>query len=471
MFSEELNYCNTKIVISKWLLEITKKYNLSLESFINSIFILDLLNEKKILNKNNIHTYSLASLSLSSKLLSDYEPNLYELEEGPETDHELIFYYQQKILKEFDFQILFINEKIEIFSIIFYIFLESFKINYKKFNKIIKIINQKNKLKLIEIIENFEKNNILEINIELIKNFIYNFIRKKYTDYGIINKKYYTIKKQKNLEITDDILKNINFKNLESLGSGSYGKVYKFNYENKFYAIKVYKNSNIKNLGIPRSIVREICLQRKLNHPCLNKIRKIFFEEYKCFIITDFYETDLSELGLNLDIKNILYKILSCLEYLENNKIIHRDIKPENILYDKITKEVKLIDFGISTIYMKNILKEKAFTFSYKSPESIFSKNYDFKSDIWSLAITIIEIINEDNLINFEKDNNESFLKQIFSLFGTPEKEDMEILGIKTNYTKKSGNIIIKTEDFLLKDLLKNMLIYNPKKDFLQKIV
>ena len=41
-----------------------------------------------------------------------------------------------------------------------------------------------------------------------------------------------------------------------------------------------------------------------------------------------------------------LNKICEGVEYLHDNKIAHRDIKPENIMYNKETKEVKIIDFG-----------------------------------------------------------------------------------------------------------------------------
>lgn len=48
------------------------------------------------------------------------------------------------------------------------------------------------------------------------------------------------------------------------------------------------------------------------------------------------------------EIKGVMRKLLETLKYLHRHDIVHRDIKPQNILYDHITKDMKLIDFGIS---------------------------------------------------------------------------------------------------------------------------
>lgn len=46
--------------------------------------------------------------------------------------------------------------------------------------------------------------------------------------------------------------------------------------------------------------------------------------------------------------KNIMIQVLSALNYLHSLGIAHRDIKPENMLFEKKTKLIKIIDFGIS---------------------------------------------------------------------------------------------------------------------------
>jgi serine/threonine protein kinase len=89
----------------------------------------------------------------------------------------------------------------------------------------------------------------------------------------------------------------------------------------------------------------------------------------------------------------IAYQILKGLEYLQKNKkIVHRDIKPCNILLNS-KGFIKISDFGVSGI-MKNSLDSKQTlvgTYIYMSPERIEAQQYSFNSDVWSVAIALME--------------------------------------------------------------------------------
>lgn len=53
------------------------------------------------------------------------------------------------------------------------------------------------------------------------------------------------------------------------------------------------------------------------------------------------------------DMKYIIYQLLESVKYLHENRISHRDLKPENVLYNKYTKQIKIIDFGTAKKYLR----------------------------------------------------------------------------------------------------------------------
>ena len=83
----------------------------------------------------------------------------------------------------------------------------------------------------------------------------------------------------------------------------------------------------------------------------------------------------------NDQMRNISYQLLEAIEYLHEKLICHRDIKPENILYCEQTKQIKLIDFGISKKLVRRNAKESMLTFTgtlfYKAPEMFTGGGYD----------------------------------------------------------------------------------------------
>uniref|UniRef100_A0A673MGF5 non-specific serine/threonine protein kinase n=1 Tax=Sinocyclocheilus rhinocerous TaxID=307959 RepID=A0A673MGF5_9TELE len=97
-------------------------------------------------------------------------------------------------------------------------------------------------------------------------------------------------------------------------------------------------------------------------------------------------------------IRVVCKQTLEALTYLHENKIIHRDLKAGNILFTS-DGDVKLADFGVSAKNTKTLQRRDSFigTPYWMAPEVVMCETskdrpYDYKADIWSLGVTLIEL-------------------------------------------------------------------------------
>ena len=93
---------------------------------------------------------------------------------------------------------------------------------------------------------------------------------------------------------------------------------------------------------------------------------------------------------------NIMVQVLDAFTVIHKKGIVHRDIKPSNILLTKSGK-VKVTDFGISGIVGEGELEktnvQSMGTVPYMSPEQIQNRKIDQRSDIYSLGVTLYEML------------------------------------------------------------------------------
>jgi len=97
---------------------------------------------------------------------------------------------------------------------------------------------------------------------------------------------------------------------------------------------------------------------------------------------------------------NLSIKITEILGQLHQLNIIHKNINPSNIVWNQETDQIKIIDFGISTVLSSEIAaiqnpNEFEGTLSYISPEQTGRMNriIDYRSDMYSLGVTLYEIM------------------------------------------------------------------------------
>ena len=145
-----------------------------------------------------------------------------------------------------------------------------------------------------------------------------------------------------------------------------------------------------KNLDLP-GIVKQYSLLRYNNGYALimediGAISLIEYQRQLSVSVEQFWE--------------IALQITEILHHLHQNQIIHKDIKPANILIHPETKEIKLIDFSISSLLPKetqslqtpNVLEG---TLAYISPEQTgrMNRGIDYRSDFYSLGVTFYQLL------------------------------------------------------------------------------
>lgn len=176
----------------------------------------------------------------------------------------------------------------------------------------------------------------------------------------------------------------------------------KSNSDNTDVIIKVL-NSEYPSTETLGNFRREYYITERLSGDKIIKVYKL--ENYNnglAIVMEDFGGKSLADvLKTNeLDIKEKLMlsiDIVNALMQIHEQNVIHKDINPSNIIVNTETKQVKIIDFGISTNLKMEKLQNSSFvegTLQYISPEQTGKVNriIDYRSDFYSFGITLYEI-------------------------------------------------------------------------------
>ena len=189
---------------------------------------------------------------------------------------------------------------------------------------------------------------------------------------------------------------------LEKVGSGGMADVFraKCHRLNRFVAIKFLKQEYCQDAKFVSKFRGEAQSVAGLSHPNIVSIYDVGEDEGMHYIVMEFVEgitlkRYIEEKG-KLSVKEacgIALQIAAGLEAAHGNGIIHRDIKPQNILISR-DGTAKVTDFGIAKAATSNTITSNAMgSVHYISPEQARGGFSDEKSDIYSLGITIYEML------------------------------------------------------------------------------
>lgn len=189
---------------------------------------------------------------------------------------------------------------------------------------------------------------------------------------------------------------------LEKIGTGGMSDVYKAKDHklNRFVAVKVLKQEFSENANFVSKFRIEAQAAAGLMHPNIVNVYDVGEEGGIYYIVMELVEgitlKKYIEKKARLSVKeaiSIAIQVSMGIEAAHNNHIIHRDIKPQNIIISKEGK-VKVTDFGIAKAATSNTITSNVMgSVHYTSPEQARGGYSDEKSDIYSLGITMFEML------------------------------------------------------------------------------
>ncbi|XP_043788787.1 serine/threonine-protein kinase 10 isoform X1 [Apis laboriosa] len=188
------------------------------------------------------------------------------------------------------------------------------------------------------------------------------------------------------------------------LGDGAFGKVYKAQHR-QTHQLAAAKMCALEGEDDLSDFMIEIDILSECKHPNVVELHEAYFIEGKLWMLIEYcdggaVDSIMVELAKALTEPQIAYicqHMAKGLAFLHKSKVIHRDLKAGNVLLT-MAGGVKLADFGVSAKNKHTLQKHDTFigTPYWMAPEVVLCETfrdnpYDFKVDIWSLGITLIE--------------------------------------------------------------------------------
>ncbi|KAL4435846.1 hypothetical protein ABPG74_015814 [Tetrahymena malaccensis] len=247
-------------------------------------------------------------------------------------------------------------------------------------------------------------------------------------------------------ETTIASIENIDFfyEIIKPLGKGTYGCVYLAKQKRepqREVAVKVIGLNNIDKLPL-QYIKREVQISKILDHPNIIKFIETYIDKKNIYIVMEYCSGGslLEWTFKEGDVLDVMKKLFQAVNYMHSRNIIHRDLKLENILFESESQnsDIKIIDFGLAKKVEDDDRRHTMVgSVAYMAPEVMFNKTYNKSCDIWSLGIIMYRLI----------------CGQL------PFKSQQQIHQAKLYFDHPIWKTISKEG----KDLLRRMIVYNPK--------
>jgi serine/threonine-protein kinase len=190
---------------------------------------------------------------------------------------------------------------------------------------------------------------------------------------------------------------------LDRIGQGGMGAVYKVRHSisDRVEALKVLLPDLHEAEGLEDRFLREIKVQASLSHPNIASLHTAFRFKNQLLMVMEFIEGEslrsaITTRGLAIcDSVRYIRDVLRALGYAHARGVVHRDIKPGNVMIAN-SGHVKLLDFGLaSAVKGQSLTRSGAVMGSmpYMAPEQVKSLPVDARTDIYSVGVTLYQLV------------------------------------------------------------------------------
>jgi tRNA A-37 threonylcarbamoyl transferase component Bud32 len=252
------------------------------------------------------------------------------------------------------------------------------------------------------------------------------------------NRTYYCTDREQSIGWINRLRKAIGYESffdyyeiIDDIGQGKFGVVKLGVHKNTKLrvAIKTIKKENLKTKQDQELVKTEIDIMKLCRHPHIVSLLDHFENSDYIFIVMEYIQGgDLTRYvqkyygGKNNKtlpekrVAELMKQFASALQYLHSYGIIHRDLKPDNLMMTEksINAEIKIMDFGLSKMMHHDEKVADGFgTLSFVAPEVLVRKPYNSKVDVWSLGVTIYNLLSGELPFDDPNDNEEAIARKV----------------------------------------------------------